>query len=391
MAYTAPTITEAGLSIPTYEDILTDMIEQMRTIYGQDIYLENDSQDYQMLSIFASKANDIMQLLQMVYNNRSPSTAIGAGLASIVKLNGITVKSKSYSTCTVVLTGDAATQVNNGVIEDITGYQWALPETVTIGSGGTVSVTATCQVAGPVVANIGDINKIVTPTYGWDSVNNLVAAVPGQNVETDSALRARQSVSVSLPSLSVLESLKSAIDVIPSVIRSRVYENDTNETNEAGINAHSIAAVVDGGSDSEVANVIFKKKGPGSYTQGTTEIDVTDAFNEINTIRFYRPTPVDVDAVINIKSLVGYTDQTTTDIKTKVSDFLNSFRIGDNVPVSSLWGAALMAMTSLANPSFSITSLTAAKHGETQGTEDIVIAFNEAARGNVNYITVNVS
>lgn len=391
MAYVAPTITEAGLTIPTYSDTLTDLIDKMRIIYGQDIYLENDSQDYQMLSIFADKANDIMQLLQMVYNNRSPATAIGAGLASIVKLNGIEVKPKSYSTCPVVLSGDALAQVSNGVIEDITGYKWALPETITIGSGGTATAIATCQVAGPIVANVGDISKIVTPTYGWDSVTNTVAATPGQNTETDSAIRARQAVSVSLPSLTVLESLKSAIDVIPSVIRSRVYENDTDATNSDGILAHSIAAVADGGADSEVANVIFKKKCPGAYTQGTTVLDITDRFNEINTIRFYRPIPIDIDVVVNVKALTGYTSQITTDIKNKISDFLNSFRIGDDVSVSSFWGAALSAMASLSSPTFSITSLTAAKHGGTQGTDDIVIAFNEAARGNTDYITVNVS
>jgi Uncharacterized homolog of phage Mu protein gp47 len=363
----------------------------MKTIYGQDIYLDVDSQDYQMLSAYALKTYDVMQFLQMVYNNRGPATAIGVGLDGVLKINGLMRKSKSYSTASVVLSGTANTQINNGVIQDITGYKWGLPSSITIGSNSTATVLATCQTPGPVIASAGDINIIVTPTNGWASVTNPAAATLGANQEKDSAVRSRQAVSVALPTRSVLEGLKAEIDNTPAVTRSRVYENDTDEENSAGILAHSIAVVVDGGTDANIAKAIFRKKGPGTHTQGTTEIDVTDIFNEVNTIRFYRPTPVDVDVVVNVKSLSGYTTQTTADIKTKIANFLNSFRIGDSVSVSSLWGAALSAMSSLTSPTYSITSLTAAKHSGTQGSDDIVIAFNEAAHGNTSYITVNVT
>ena len=75
MTYFAPYIDDAGLHIPTYGDIRDDLVAQFKAIYGQDIYLENDSQDYQMISAFALKTYDTMQLLQVVYNNHSPKTA----------------------------------------------------------------------------------------------------------------------------------------------------------------------------------------------------------------------------------------------------------------------------------------------------------------------------
>lgn len=391
MAYAAPTITEAGMSIPTYSDIINALIDDAKAIYGQDIYLGIDSQDYQFLSAIASKINDTMQLLQLVYNNRSPASATSAALSGIVKLNGIARKTGSYSTCPVILTGTPFTQISNGAVQDITGYNWSLPSVITIGTSGTVTVTATCQVTGPIAANPGDINKIITPTYGWSSVTNEDSATLGANIETDAQLRSRQSVSVSLTSMTVLDALRSAIAAISSVTRSKVYENDTNATNADGIQAHSIAAVVEGGANADIAEVIFRKKAPCVSTQGTTSVNIIDAYNQTNTIRFYRPSNIDVDVVINVKKLSGYTDQTTADIKTKVTELLNALTIGDDVAISSLWGSALSAMTSLASPSFSITSLTAAKHGQAQGTIDIAIAFNEVVRGNINYITVNVS
>ena len=48
-------------------------------------------------------------------------------------------------------------------------------------------------------------------------------------------------------------------------------------------------------------------------------------------------------------------------------------------------------MPNLKNPAFSITSVTAARHSQTQSASDIAIAFNEVTRGNVANITVNVS
>lgn len=389
MAYTAPEITSSGLTIPSYNDILEELINDAKIIYGQDIYLGNDSQDYQFLSIYASKTYDVMQMLQMIYNNRGPGTAIGSALDGVVKLNGISRKAKTYSTCEVTLTGTEYTQINNGVVQDITGYLWSLPASITLGAGGSSTVTATCQSEGPISVNAGDINIIVTPTYGWTAVTNSGGAILGSYTETDSQLRSRQAISVSLSSLSVFDSIRSAIAAIPTVTRYKVYENDTNTTDSNGLASHSIAAVVDGGSNTDIANVIFLKKSPGVYTQGTTSVVVTDTYGQSNTIRFYRPSQIDIDVVVNVKMLPGYTNQTTADIKTNLVKYLNSLEIGTDVTISSLWGVTLSSMTSLSNPSFSITGLTAAKHGNTQGTTDIVIAFNEVTHGNVSYITVN--
>ena len=205
MAYTAPYIDDAGLHIPTYVDIRDDLIDQFKSIYGQDIYLENDSQDYQMISAFALKTYDTMQLLQIVYNNRSPKTAVGTGLDSIVKLNGIRRKEASHSTCEVILTGTPGTPIAAGVVEDESGNQWTLPENIVL-SGSTMQVTATCETLGAIEAGAGTITKIVNPQKGWTAVTNNDVAIPGQPVETDEQLRYRQILSVAIPSRNMLES-----------------------------------------------------------------------------------------------------------------------------------------------------------------------------------------
>ena len=53
MAYFSPYIDGTGMHIPLYQEIVDKLVEDMKQIFGDDIYLEADSQDYQQISIFA--------------------------------------------------------------------------------------------------------------------------------------------------------------------------------------------------------------------------------------------------------------------------------------------------------------------------------------------------
>ena len=377
--------------MPSYTDIRDYLIEQAKAIYGQDIYLESDSSDYQYISIIAKSEYDTLMGCQLAYNNRSPQTAIGVALDGIVKINGIKRIPATYSTAVVTLTGAPNTLIKSGSIADINGIKWNLPETVTIGLSGTINVTATCQVLGAIYASIGDINIINTPTYGWTGVTNIASAIVGNNIELNSSLRARQAISVSQPSRTVLEGIKSSIASLVGVTRFFVYENDTNANDSNGLPPNSITAIVENGIDLDIANSIFKKKTPGVKANGTTVVNITDSYNQVTAIGFYRPSYVDIDVVINLKMLVDYTSQITTNIKQSIVDYLNQLSIGSSLSISMLWGIALSANTNLFKPNFSITALTAAKHGAAQGTVDIALLFNESARGNLANISVVVS
>jgi uncharacterized phage protein gp47/JayE len=347
--------------------------------------------DYQYISAVALKRSDELQGLQLAYNNRGPGSATGAGLDGVVKINGIKRKSASYSTCQVTITGTPGTVITNGVIGDISNNNWSIPASVTIDGTGSIIVSATCQVIGSISALVGDINKIVTPTKGWISVTNAVAAIVGQPIESDSVLRARQSISTAIPSQTLLEGTVAGIASVQNVTRYRVYENDTNITDANGLPPHSITCVVEGGTDDDIARIIRLKKGIGGYTNGTTSVTIIDSYGIPVMIRFYRPTYVDIDVTVNVKKFAGYTADNTDQIKQYVADYLNSLQIGDDLAVSSLWYAALSVNPNIKNPIFSITSLTAGKHSMTQGTSDIITLFNEVTQGNIANVTVNVT
>ncbi|WP_163855834.1 baseplate J/gp47 family protein [Paenibacillus elgii] len=389
MPYFAPYIDAAGLHIPAYTDIRDQLISDAKRIFGQDIYLGEDTQDYQWISAVANIIYDSFLASQSAFNSRGPGTAIGSALDVIVKLNGIKRQPAVFSTCYVSLNGMPGTTITGGVVGDVSGYHWNLTSPIILDRDGRALALATCQTPGPIAANSGEIRKIVTPTYGWSSVTNGETATIGAYAESDAQLRSRQAVSSAQPSRTVLEGIKGAIAAVSGVTRFAVYEND--QPTRTVFPPHSITAVVEGGSDTDIAKAIFNKKTPGCYTNGTTSVSITDQYGVPVTIRFFRPTYVDIDVVVNVKQLPGYTNQTTEDMKNSIVTYINSLTLGDSLTVSSLWGAALLANATPNKPSFSITSLTAAKHGQAQGTADISIIYKEVTRGDITNVTVNVT
>ena len=80
-----------------------------------------------------------------------------------------------------------------------------------IPESGEIVVTATAEKEGAITALSNTINKINTPTLGWQSVNNESVASIGTNVESDAELKYRQTYSTAIPSLSVMEGIVGAV------------------------------------------------------------------------------------------------------------------------------------------------------------------------------------
>ena len=393
ISYFAPYIDATGIHIPLFSDIEADLVSDMQSIYGTNLYLAPDSQDYQMLSAYASKTNDNNQLCVMVYNNMGPQNAIGAGLDSLVKLNGISREGATYSQCPLTLTGITGTQLTNCYAQDTSGYKWSIPTTV-IGTGGTVTVTATCTTSGPIAANAGAISIIATPTLGWTSVTNpnaVTAQEIGQNVETDSALKARQAISTAESNTTLLDQTKAAIADVIGVTRFKVYENFTSSTDANGAPSHCIYAVVDGTATAQsIAQAIFDNKGPGCGTWGTSSYGIVDQWGQTTTIYFFLPTYEPIDVVMSILPLAGYTTQVLANIRTAIYNYLNSLSIGPtgSLQAASLWATAMSQCGSLTSPLFAVTGVTDALHGGSQETATIPIAFNEVTQGVLGYIVL---
>lgn len=390
MPYVPPYIDNTGMHIPTYSEIRDDLIQQMKSIFGEDIYIDEDSKDYQQISIFAKKIFDTNALGLLVYNNRTPNTAIGIGLDNLCALVGITRKPATYSTVQLTITGNAGTTITNGKATDGT-YTWNLPSSVTIPDNGTIVVEATCDVSGSITAAANTINTIATPTFGWLSVTNTYVASAGVDVETDAELRGRYANATYQPSKTVLDGLLENIEALEGVTRSKIYENDTNEVDSNGLPAHSITAVVEGGEDKDIATAIYFKKTPGCYTNGTTSIALNTLSGNEATIRFYRPTNVNVRVKISIKQLSGYNSAYADEIKEAVYNYLANLDIAETVYRSIIWSVSVQTMVSINSPAFSVLGVQLASGEQQFADQDIPMEFNQVASIDKQNIQVVVS
>lgn len=223
--YAPPVIGPSGLVLSPYSAVLSFLVANYQAIFGSQVYLGNDSSDFQDIAVRTLQASDYQQALQAVYLSFNPLTAIGASLDLLGVLIGTARDIASFSTVTLTLTGTPGATIVNGQVQDVNGNFWNIPGTAIIGSGGTASVEAVAQNTGNITAGIGAITIISTPTIGWTAVTNPAPASPGQPVETDSHYRARLMISQAKPSLSLLAGSNAAVAAVLGVTRSVVYEN----------------------------------------------------------------------------------------------------------------------------------------------------------------------
>jgi uncharacterized phage protein gp47/JayE len=374
---TAPIIDEFGISAPSFAEILDYLQTQYRAIYGADIYLGNDSQDGQFLGVIAAAINDSNAAAVAAYNSFSPQTAQGNGLSSRVKMNGISRALPSQSTVDLLIGGNVGAVITNGIAEDQNGNNWLLPATVTIPLAGTITVTGTAQDEGALIAQSGTITKIKTPVFGWASVTNPTDAVPGNPVETDAALRNRQTISVAVPSITVFEGIVGGVANLAGITRIKGYENDTSLTDANGIPSHSIAIIAEGGDAQLIAEEIAERKTPGTGTFGTISTTIIDSVGSPHLINFSRPEIVDIQVDMTISPLVGYSASILPFVKTAILDFINDLDIGESLIFSKLYVPANLSNSTLGE-TYNITLLQISIVGNPLGVADIPIAYNEA-------------
>lgn len=378
-----PTVDAAGISTPEYTDILETLKYRARQIFGDDIYLEPDSQDGAELAIFAKAVADGNDGAVAAFNQMSPLTAQGEGLSSVVKINGITRNVATNSQVDVVLTGVVGTIITNGQARDTSGQIWKLPASVTIPVGGSITVTATAALKGDIRAGAHEVHIIATPTAGWNSVDNPAAAVVGQPVESDAALRRRQTQSVANSTVGILAALVGTIKDVDGVVAAEVYVNDTGSTDADGIPAHSLACVVLGGDANDVANAIMQKRMPGVGLSGTTTVNLTNNVGHTEAIKFTVPAQVTCKTNLELHALTGYTSDVGDGLKQALADFYDGLPIGKDVP----WARAVGVAASFSDK-YEVVTVKLFRDAGTPTQADIAIDFDEKPNGVVGNIAI---
>nr|DAU10057.1 MAG TPA: Baseplate J like protein [Caudoviricetes sp.] len=378
-------ITADGFKAPGYSEIFDYFKSKAQEIFGTDINLDSDTQDGQLLAIFALAISDVNSAAQSLYWAYNPNTATGIALDSAVKTNGISRRVATHSQVDLKIVGQAGTVITNGTAIDTAGNKWVLPTTVTIPLSGEVTATAAAEKIGPVPAAAGSITQIGTPTLGWQTVTNDDPATAGMAVESDAELRARQALSTMQPNTGLWDGIISSVRQINGVTSVAGRHNDTGATSDDGIPAHTIALVVDGGDATEIAEVIYAKKSQGVSTYGSTKTQYIDTLGNVAEVDFSRPTPVSIAVVITLRATETWLSTNEDDVKTRVSEYVNGLEVGAKVDIMKVVAAIVRETTTTYDGDFYLESVTL------NGNQaSVSIAWNEKATVSAGTITVNV-
>lgn len=378
-------ITADGFKAPGYSEIFDYFKSKAQEIFGTDINLGSDTQDGQLLAIFALAISDVNSAAQSLYWAYNPNTATGIALDSAVKTNGISRRVATHSQVDLKIIGQAGTVITNGTAIDTAGNKWLLPATVTIPLSGEVTATATAEKTGSVTAAAGSITQIGTPALGWQTVTNDDPATAGTAVESDAKLRARQALSTMQPNTGLWDGIISSVRQIDGVTSVSGRHNDTGTTSDDGIPAHTIALVVDGGDATEIAEVIYAKKSQGVSTYGSTKTLYIDTLGNVAEVNFSRPTPVSIAVVITLRATETWLSTNEDDVKTRVSEYVNGLEIGAKVDIMKVVAAIVRETTTTYDGDFYLESVTL------NGNQaSVSIAWNEKATVSAGTITVNV-
>lgn len=385
----ACTIGPTGITAPTYDQILGSLIGSYAAIYGVDVSNDPSTQDYEMLAIFAAAINDCNSATIETYNQFSPATAVGTGLSSVVKINGLQRDIATNSTADITVGGVVGQSIINGQVGDNLnlGTVWALPASVTIPDSGSITVTATCTQQGAITAAAASLTQILNPQLPWQTATNAEAATPGAPVESDADLRRRQSVSTSLPAITPLAAIVAEVENVTGVQSVVPYENVTGSTDSNGLPAHSVCLVVAGGNAQAIANAIGSTITLGTATYGSTSETYVDPGGVSLTINFQRPVAERLIAAITIVPGAGYVSTTGTAILAAMSAYVASLPVGALVSLNELTSAALIpGLTGTYN--IAPGAVTQALYGNALEAQDLQMTFDEQAGLAVSDITL---
>ncbi len=194
----------------------------------------------------------------------------------------------------------------------------------------------------------GQALDLLLPQYG-------LSRLPG---ETDAAARSRMITALAGNGRTLEENILAEIRKVPNVRAAKIYVNDTDTTDEKGIPAHNICAVVYNGNLQKLAEAIFRKKPPGIGTYGTHSKTVTDENGESHTVYIYRPPSNYITFTLDIKTYAGFDNSLVETIKQAIQDYVAPFPVGQSLMVPSVYGVCYAAAGEKAN-TFAITDLTA--------------------------------
>ena len=317
--------------------------------------------------------------VSVVYTSDADATGveIAAGLAAL------------FDTDNFLATATGST-LRLRAADQVSDFSVTFDSKMTLARLGT-PVTFTGLEQGAYVLPIGALNVVDSSVIGWDEVLNLVAGDTGRFVETDEQLRIRHAQTVRVVGAATVPAIRARLlQDVDSVTSVAVYENRSHLF-DGLMPPHSFETVILGGANQSIANKIFEVKPAGIETYGNTAVQVLDENNDLQIIKFSRPTSKYAWIRVSVNAL--YPEEplppaVVAAITSAVLAYGNSLGVGNDIITQRFYGYIYAATTGIGSITVE-AAITASEVGTPiYSTSNISIARAEASVFNEIRISV---
>jgi uncharacterized phage protein gp47/JayE len=367
-------LTEQGFIIERLDANLAQLDAGFRTIYGTDINTDPDSPDGQLIGLIAQIKTDLEELAESIYKALDPEAASGVWLEQRVAYAGLTRRQARYSYLrNTILTGTPRTLIPAGaVLTDPHHRRWVLVADTTLNENGSAQADLRSEALGAFPLPAQTELTLETLFLGWRSAQSSQAAEVGEEEETDAELRRRFFISRAKAAQNSVDGMIVKLLQLADVRQAVCLENDTDRTDANEVPARSLNIIVEGGSDAEIAQVIFENKTAGTGLRGVVQTHILDNKGMARTIRFDRPAVVACAAYLEVRRNAHFTAVDVEAIKATLTK--TAFSIGETVLLSRLYSPINTVQ------GFWVEQLHIGRRGETLAASNIDIGVREMAR-----------
>lgn len=299
------TVTPLGVITVDTSDIITDVQQNYLATFGNTLNTDASTPQGQLINndvaILQNVQNDLLDLA----NSFSVYYAVGDQLDIVGGFFGYYRKKDVATIVLCTLTGLANTVIDAGSLASDNNYEYKLLNSVVIGQNGTVeNCEFQCITTGDIPCLANTLTNIITTKAGWDAITNPSDGIVGFDQENDNIFRQRVTANyLNIRATALMPAILDNIAQINGVLSVKGNENQTNITQIIdGIQmvSHSIYLCILGGSDEDIAKVIYNKKTLGTAMNGNVIISHIDPMLQHSyNYNIYRPSSMPVKVQIN--------------------------------------------------------------------------------------------
>ena len=314
--------------MPSYLEIEKDFINNLKNKFPE-IQTSTESNVYKLMYPIISELYRLNEKIYEIREHNDYRTATGSQLDLILTdkrfPRNVSSKARGYW-----ITKDSipTTSALQGVVkfEDKKGNTYVNTASFIVDSNGYAKIEIESENVGALSnAEANTINTIKTPIIGLNTGTNEEELLGGTNSETDLEYRARWEISQYQDSYWNTDGIYSEILFVNGVKSCSVIENDSDfaiTINGTSMPSRSRRYYVDGGSDIDVAQAIYRKTDRAIEETGDVVVNVKDLQGNDREIKFNRPNRVRIYYKFEI---VGTADTTQANILTQ--DYINNSKI----------------------------------------------------------------